>query len=667
MDAFDASNEAKKRALWLVQRREKQGPPSGDWDIWMVVSGRGFGKLVDMETPVPTPSGWARLGDIQVGDQVFDESGKVCTVLETHDDTPDKAYRFTFSDGTYIDCCSEHQWVTWTHRDRKEYSRSARVVDKTKFSADWPAWRHNGRQKDIIGPSVRTAQEVVDTFTYGKRGDTNHCIPTCLPLDLPDADLPVDPYVLGAWLGDGLSACAAITIGEQDSHELLGHLAEHGAMVSGPPRFSTYGGNSGTYPIGGTRGLAGGGLSLQTRLREIGVLKNKHVPASYLRASSKQRLLLLQGLMDSDGWASSAQVEFCSTNRLLADGVVELARSLGQKPRFSEERATLYGKDCGPKYRVFWKPTINVFKLSRKANKVSTGGAQSLRNHHRMIVSYEEIAPVPMRCLTVDSPHSMFLIGEGMIPTHNTRLAAEWLWWRAYRAPGTRWAIVAPTFSDGRDTCIEGDSGLLRCAPDGFVKTYNRSMGEIIFANGSRGKIFSAEEPERLRGPQHHGAWMDEFAAMDNQEAVWDQLNFGLRLGKHPQVVITTTPKPTKLMKELMGRGDSTVAVTVGTTFENAANLAPSTLEALRKRYEGTRLGRQELYGELLGDVEGALWNRGLIPEPESPPKAMLRLVVAVDPPGGGRAEAGLVVAGVDWDQRFWVLADHSGRMSPNE
>ena len=248
-----------------------------------------------------------------------------------------------------------------------------------------------------------------------------------------------------------------------------------------------------------------------------------------------------------------------------------------------------------------------------------------------------------------------------------TKTAAEWLWWKAYRNPRTRWAIVVPTFADGRDTCVEGDSGILNCAPDGFVRTWNRSMGEIIFANESRAKIFSAEEPERLRGPQHHGAWCDEFAAMANQREVWDQLNFGLRLGKNPQIVITTTPKPTKLMKELMSDDSGRVRLTVGTTFENAANLAPSTIETLKKRYEGTRLGRQELYGELLGDVEGALWNRGIIPEPSTPPKAMLRIVVAIDPPGGGRAEAGIVVAGVDWDGRFWVLADHSGRMSPHE
>jgi phage terminase large subunit-like protein len=256
----------------------------------------------------------------------------------------------------------------------------------------------------------------------------------------------------------------------------------------------------------------------------------------------------------------------------------------------------------------------------------------------------------------------LLLAGRGF---GKTRTAAEWLWWQAWRHPGSRWALVAPTFADARDTCVEGESGLLACAPPEAVEKWNRSLGELVFTNGSRAKLFSGDEPNRLRGPQHHGAWVDELAAFDYGQEAWDQLMFGLRLGEHPRTVVTTTPRPTPLVRSLVAQDN--VATTRGSTYENAANLAPSTLQSLLRRYEGTRLGRQELMGEILDDVEGALWTRQLIPEPTAPPPHdWRRLVVAVDPPGGGRAEAGIIAAGMHRD-RYWVLRDRSARLSPRE
>lgn len=250
-----------------------------------------------------------------------------------------------------------------------------------------------------------------------------------------------------------------------------------------------------------------------------------------------------------------------------------------------------------------------------------------------------------------------------------TRTAAEWLAWEAIRQPATRWAIVAPTFSDARDTCAEGESGVVAVLRRyQMLQNYNRSMGEILLTNGSRIKLFSADEPERFRGPQHHGAWCDEMGAYRYEE-VWDQLQFGLRLGKKPRVVVTTTPRPTRLIKTLAGRSDGSVAITRGTTFDNAANLAPSALMELQARYNGTRLGKQELYGEILDDIEGALWTRGLIDRnrvSERPPLG--RIVISVDPAVTNNAnsdETGIIVCGSTHDGQGYVLADHSFRGSP--
>lgn len=249
-----------------------------------------------------------------------------------------------------------------------------------------------------------------------------------------------------------------------------------------------------------------------------------------------------------------------------------------------------------------------------------------------------------------------------------TRTGAEWIAHQALSTPKTRWAIVARTFADARDTCAEGESGIVNVLHRyQALENWNRSMGEIMLKNGSRIKLFSAEEPDRLRGPQHHGAWCDELAAWDYPDA-WDQLQFGLRLGANPQTIITTTPRPTKLIKDLIMR--ERVITVRGSTFENAANLAPSALAELRLRYENTRLGRQELFGEILDDVEGALWTRQMIEEARVsnyPP--LMRIVVAIDPAVTSNAdsdETGIIAAGLTADGHYYILDDKSLRASPD-
>jgi phage terminase large subunit-like protein len=260
----------------------------------------------------------------------------------------------------------------------------------------------------------------------------------------------------------------------------------------------------------------------------------------------------------------------------------------------------------------------------------------------------------------------LYMAGRG---AGKTRTAAEWLAWEAISKPMTRWAIVAPTFGDARDTCAEGQSGILGVLRRyRMLKTWNRNNGEIILNNGSRIKLFSADEPERFRGPQHHGAWCDELASYRYSDS-WDQLQFGLRLGEHPRVIVTTTPKPTPLIRALAGRKDGSVVVTRGSTFDNAANLAPAALLELQARYNGTRLGRQELYGEILEDVEGALWTKGLIDRARlAKAPALSRIVVSIDPAVTNTSESdetGIIVCGSDATGHGYVLGDYSFRGSP--
>lgn len=261
----------------------------------------------------------------------------------------------------------------------------------------------------------------------------------------------------------------------------------------------------------------------------------------------------------------------------------------------------------------------------------------------------------------------LYLAGRG---AGKTRTAAEWVAWQAITQAGTRWAVVAATFGDVRDTCAEGESGLITVLRRyNVLKHYNRSMGEIRLDNGSLIKLFSADEPDRLRGPQFHGAWCDELAAWRYTDT-YDQLQFTLRLGTKPQTIITTTPRPTKIIKDLVAESESgRVRVIRGSTFDNAKNLAPAALAQLRQRYEGTRLGRQELEAEILDDVPGALWTLKMVEECRvTDVPDMTRVVVAIDPAATSNEnsdETGIIVVGRGVDNRGYVLGDYSCRLSP--
>jgi predicted phage terminase large subunit-like protein len=248
-----------------------------------------------------------------------------------------------------------------------------------------------------------------------------------------------------------------------------------------------------------------------------------------------------------------------------------------------------------------------------------------------------------------------------------TRTGAEDMAHYALTHPAARLAVVAATSAAARDVCVEGESGLRGIIPPELIETWNRSMGELVLTNGARFKLFSAEEPDRLRGYQNHRAWCDELASWSYPEA-WDQLLFGLRLGDDPRVIVTTTPRPTQLIRSLLSRDG--VMVTRGSTFENSENLAPAALAQLRDRYEGSRIGRQELYAEVLDDVPGALWQRGQIDKLRARTHPdLVRTVVAIDPAvtsGEDSDETGIVVAGRGVDGHGYVLADRTCRMSPD-
>jgi phage terminase large subunit-like protein len=246
-------------------------------------------------------------------------------------------------------------------------------------------------------------------------------------------------------------------------------------------------------------------------------------------------------------------------------------------------------------------------------------------------------------------------------------------------------AIVAETAKDARDIMIgEGrptgqGSGILQVHPVDFRPVYEKSNRRLVWPNGAIASIYNATEPDQLRGPEHEAAWCDEIAKWQYLDESWDNLQFGLRIGLNPRVVITTTPKPIPLLKEILA--DPATIRTHGSTFENEANLAPKFLATMQRKYEGTRIGRQELSAEILDDVPGALWTRAMIEASRKNAQGrawtrdnlpeLQRIVVAIDPSGSSGDEddnsnsIGIVAAGLGVDGRGYVLADRTCSLSP--
>ncbi len=250
-----------------------------------------------------------------------------------------------------------------------------------------------------------------------------------------------------------------------------------------------------------------------------------------------------------------------------------------------------------------------------------------------------------------------------------TWTGSHWVIELAATYPGCIIALIGQTAVDVRQTMIEvNPTSILKLSPPDFRPIYNPSKRQLTWPNGSLGLIYYGDEPDQLRGPQPDFAWIDELAKFKYAQALWDMLEYGMRSGPRPRVLITTTPRPIPLIKALMADPDAVVVR--GSTFENEANLSPQFLARIKARYEGTRLGRQELHGEVLDDAPGALWNRANLEQYRvTNPPAFRRIVVAIDPAPTSNEESnqtGLNVSGLGVDDHGYVLESKGLRELPN-
>jgi deoxycytidine triphosphate deaminase len=350
------------------------------------------GKALALDTEVPTPSGWRTMGDLEVGDQVFDPEGYPVPVVAATEPMMGRPCReMRFSDGTRVVADSRHRWEVQNKYDRKRGSRF-RILTT-----------------DEIGRQLRVPWAPKE-FAYH--------VPLAGPIRYPRKDLPIDPYVLGVWLGDGTTTKAEITCVDG---EILQEVAVAGYAV-GPTSARSH------YRIGGvghTRDPRTGRFcaneSLQSALRELGVLGDKRIPRQYLEAAVDQRRALLEGLMDTDGYVDTrGRCDLTTVKKSLAEDYRELIASLGLRPVIADKPARLYGRDCGRRYEVTFTPVEPVFRMLRKARRQIQH--RRWRQHSRGIRDVREVPSVPVRCIQVGSPRGAFLITRSFITTHNSSL-----------------------------------------------------------------------------------------------------------------------------------------------------------------------------------------------------------------------------------------------------
>jgi replicative DNA helicase len=350
--------------------REITGIPTGFAELDRLTSGLqpsnliivaarpGVGKALALDTPLPTPTGWTTMGEVAVGDQLIGADGRPTTVIAATEVLHGRpCYEVEFSDGTVIVADAQHRWLTETRASRE----------------------------------VMTTEEL----------RSNHAVVDTRPLDLPEQPLPLPPYALGVWLGDGHSAGARITTADP---EIVVYLEADGLPV----------------PQGGlSYGLP------QGILRGLGVLQNKHIPTVYLRASEAQRRSLLAGLLDTDGTVTNAgAVQFSVTSRRLAEDARELIVSLGYRCRLTRKRVKGRREDSSTAYTLRFSTVDDVFRLERKRllHKELKGPG---RTGKRFVTAVRPVPSVPVRCVEVDGPDHLYLAGRSMVPTHNSTLGLD--------------------------------------------------------------------------------------------------------------------------------------------------------------------------------------------------------------------------------------------------
>jgi replicative DNA helicase len=495
-------------APWPFRRLTEMTGGLWPGHLTIIIGHSTHGKALALDTPVPTPDGWRTMGSLERGDVVFGADGSpvrvdhAWPVLLGRD-----CYEVEFSDGARIVADADHQWQT--------YSPAARVSEVAAGARVRTAPGRDQRHKRTL-PAVVTTEQLAEALS---EDDRPHSIPVAAAVAYPHRDLPLDPYVLGAWLGDGDSRNAALTAHRDDAEHLAAQVAMTGEEVSLRPIPGRehivrvpFGSLTRTCRRGHAkepgvrcrlchnlaakahaRGVPTSAIEPRSRftgrerLRALGVLQDKHIPAAYLESAPSQRLALLQGLMDTDGTVTPrGKCEIVVTRRRLAEDILDLALGLGMRATLTERAAKLNGREVGRAYRVGFVTDQPVCRLQRKLERLPRRVGSKAT--HRYIHAVRPVPSVPVRCIAVDAPDRLFLVGRSHIATHNSVLADQVL--EVARKHGARCCAylteMTPLERDLRFVARRADIPLKRLmhaklADEGERRRFARAVEELPF------------------------------------------------------------------------------------------------------------------------------------------------------------------------------------------
>jgi len=485
--------------------------------------GRRIGKALDINTPIPTPNGWKTMGELNVGDKVFDDNGDQCNVTFVTDvQYGRKCYDVYFSDGSKITADEDHQWTVVNKNSRKALKEPHR----------------------IYRPITLTTREILAEIKVSNKKECNYAIEVAGAVEYSKKELAVHPYVFGVWLGDGSSYSGQITT--EDS-QILDEVSKLGYAYHINVPLSKNCGNANAYRID----------SLTSDLNKVIALKNtkddlpsKYIPDIYLQSSIEDRKELLKGLMDTGGCIYGNGIcEFSVTSKKLAEGFHELISSLGIKSKIKESDAKLYSKIISKRYRITFCPDFSVFKLKRKLSRQRT---YSNRVNFRYITDIVEVNSVPVKCISVDSASSLYLAGKSFIPTHNTICLVIKIMWLLNTNSNFSILVVAPYEVQVRKIFDEIDK-FIDSSPEltNAVKRRTKSPCRLEFMNGSKAQGFSsgsqsASGSDKIRGQDAHYIAIDEADYLDE-----DDIDAILAiLASYPDCGLWASSTPTGLHKK---------------------------------------------------------------------------------------------------------------------
>lgn len=498
------------------------------FNVWC--QSRNSGKALALDTPIPTPNGFKTMEDLKVGDYVIDADGNPTRVIYVSDIFLNhKCYEVEFEDGEKVIADADHLWYVQTKYSRKMIGKPREKSYKTKDMYD-----HIDENGFIVINTEKIFKDYIKVRPDGKGKEYKYRVPLTKPVQYPEKELPIHPYLLGVWLGDGFTDSVRVACGYDDIYEMCDHIESVGYSTK------IYHNSDRAPTIGIDVGRKSTKNTTKEKFKQLGLLGNKHIPNDYLYSSVEQRFELLRGLMDTDGYCNktTGECEFTQKSYILIQQFSQLLSSLGIKNKIKKRKVRCNGKECEA-YRVlfFVDKSISCFKLKRKHNLLKD--RLNKRSKNKSIVSIKEVPSVPTKCIGVDNSQSLYLFGSSFTVTHNTTLAAPFIMAKTNLIPNFQAYIMSGVGSQAQEAFLKIEKIAKReiASFTGLTDVfYNETVKSVANTDGF------THNPASFQYKLYNGSAVNSLnGAFDNNRSKRSNLNFYDEAGFAPEEMFETS------------------------------------------------------------------------------------------------------------------------------